>query len=94
MKAVIETADLGLSPTACVTANFPRGALHGQLQIGSQAFHIEAYQVVVDEFGVVEPVLEEYAPEVEALYALSGNSLSTQTIKGAEYVIAVFPHAN
>lgn len=91
-NVVISLEALGLEPVGC-NEQYPRGALHGAVQIGSQAFHVEAYQVHIEEDGIVTPVLQSYAEEVEALYTLSGTSLPTQEIGGLPYVIAVFPHA-
>lgn len=91
--AAIRISSLGLAPTACCTTDYPRGALHGSVQIGAQMFHVEAYQVKPLSDGSVAPVLPDYTDEVEALYTLSQSSLSTQKIGGVEYVIAIFPHA-
>jgi len=67
--------------------------LHGQLTIAGGSFHVTAVQVKVDDQGGLTAVCSEYDEDIEALYALSGDSLTTVTIDGKDYVLAIVPHA-
>lgn len=90
----VDIAGLNFQPADPCTVDYPRGALRGHLQLGSQPYHVEAYQVTVDADGVVSPVLSDYAEEVEALYTLCGGRLPTQELDGVDYVLAVFPFSD
>jgi hypothetical protein len=67
--------------------------LHGQLVLAGCSCHVEAIQVKDVGNGVLRAVNDEYDSEVEALYQLSGNSLTTAAINGKNYLLAVVPHS-
>lgn len=70
-------------------------ALHGQLILAGCQYHITAIQVTEDEAdGSWKPVDPQYAPEVEALYELSGSDLTTSEIDGKQYLLAIFSHGS
>lgn len=88
-------AQLGLSPAIPADGDYPMDSvLHGQLAIAGCQYHVTAIQVAEGVGGDWRPIHQEYISEVNALYDLSGTDLTTSTINGKEYLLAIFSHGS
>lgn len=88
----LSPAQIGLQPVG----DEKHGAdsvLHGQLILAGCQYHVTAILVNnVDDIWV--PVHRDYVAEVEALYTMSGSDLTTSTIEGKPYLLAIFAHGS
>ena len=67
--------------------------LHGQLVLAGCSFHVTAVEVEADDDGVLRAIHPDYTDDVNTLYQLSGNSLSTAKIYAKDYLLTVIPHS-
>lgn len=94
MSLNITPEQLGFKPVGDNTdGGTLESCLHGQIRLAGLTCHVQAYEVTVGADGVVSAVNPAYDDEVEALYTLSADSLSTVEIDGRIYVVTAFPHA-
>lgn len=89
-------AQLGLKPAHHVEGSAfpPDSVLHGQLILAGCSFHVTAIEVAEGENGDWCPIHQDYITEVNALYEMSGSDLTTATIEGKTYLLAIFPHGS
>lgn len=88
----LSPAQIGLQPVGDELYG-PDSVLHGQLILAGCQYHVTAIQVT-DKDGVWHPVHPDYATEVNALYEMSGSDLTTSTIEGKDYLLAIFAHGS
>ena len=90
----IRVEDLNLRPIGKDTDAAPESVLKGTIQIGTGEFHVFAYQVTADSGGILHTVNTAYADDLEHVYGLNGDSLTSISINGLDYVLTVYPFSN
>lgn len=84
---------LRLHPAGSHADGPPESVLTGTVQIGSGSFHVAAYEVVKDADGVLHATNSAYAGDLDRVYDLNGDSLSSIEINGLQYVLVIYPFA-
>lgn len=88
----INPVQLGLEPCGDDTGGHPASCLLGTLRLGNCTMHVELIEVR-DVAGAWKARNVSYQRQVDAAYALSGDSLTAMKHAGRQYIPVIYPYA-